>query len=122
MKKLALGLFAAVALTGAALADAPAADPMASRYENTVTLTDAKGAVTKVHYNKDGTLTVIQPDGAKVTGKWALKDSKLCVTLDAGPAAGKEGCNPFAEHKVGDTWDVTLADGTKSKAALVAGR
>jgi hypothetical protein len=121
MKKLALGLVAAVALTGAALAAAPA-DPMASRYENTVTLTDAKGAVTKVHYNKDGTMTVTQPDGAKVTGKWTLKDGKLCVTLDAGPTAGKEGCNPFADHKVGDTWDVTLADGTKSKAALVAGR
>ena len=121
MKRLALGLFAAVALTGAALAAAPA-DPMASRYENTVTLTDAKGAVTKVHYNKDGTMTVTQPDGTKVTGKWTLKDGKLCVTLDAGPTAGKEGCNPFADHKVGDTWDVTLADGSKTKAALVAGR
>ena len=51
-----------------------------------------------------------------------VKDGKLCVTLDAGPTAGKEGCNPFADHKVGDTRDVTLADGTKSKAALVAGR
>jgi hypothetical protein len=26
------------------------------------------------------------------------------------------------KQSAGDTWDVTLADGTKSKAALVAGR
>lgn len=117
MKKLALGLLAAAALATAAIAS----DPMASRYENTVTITDANGT-TKIHYNKDGTLTTIAPDGTKGTGKWAVKDGKLCVTLDSGPNAGREGCNPMTERKVGDTWDVTLADGTKAKAALVAGR
>jgi hypothetical protein len=118
MKKLALGLIAAVAMTGAAFAS----DPMASRYENTVVLTDANGAVTKVHYNKDGTMTTILPDGAKGTGKWAMKDGKLCVTLDQGPTAGKETCNPFVERKVGDAWEATMADGSKAKVSLVAGR
>jgi hypothetical protein len=118
MKKTALGILAAAMLATAAIA---AADPMASRYENTVTITDATGT-TKIHYNKDGTMTTIGPDGAKGTGKWTMKDGKLCVTLDQGPNAGKEGCNPFAERKVGDSWDVTLADGTKAKASLVAGR
>lgn len=119
MKKIALGLVAAAMLAGAAIA---AADPMESRYDNTVTLTTADGAVTKIHYNKDGTMATVQPDGSKGTGKWAMKDGKLCVTLDQGPTAGKEGCNPFVERKVGDSWEVTLADGTKAKAALVAGR
>lgn len=117
MRKLALGLFAAAAL----MAGPALADPMASRYENTVALTDASG-VTKIHYNKDGTMTTTLPNGTKGTGKWAIKDGKLCVTLDQGPNAGKEGCNPMVERKVGDTWDVTLADGTKAKASLVAGR
>jgi hypothetical protein len=40
-------------------------------------------------------LTTLLPDGTKGTGKWAAKDSKLCVTLDAGPAAGKETCSPL---------------------------
>jgi len=108
-----------VMLAGAAIA---AADPMESRYANTVTLTTPDGAVTKIHYNRDGTMTTVLPNGAAGTGKWAMKDGKLCVTLDAGPAAGQENCSPFVERKVGDTWDVTLADGTKAKAALVAGR
>jgi len=118
MKKLAFGLVMAGMLAGAAWA----ADPMQTRYDNTVTLTAANGQVTKLYYNKDGTMTTLLPDGTKGTGKWAVKDGKLCVTLDAGPTAGKESCNPLVEHKVGDTWEVTLADGTKAKVALVAGR
>ena len=44
MRKLALGLVASVFAFGAA----HAGDLMASRYENTVTITDAAGAVTKI--------------------------------------------------------------------------
>jgi hypothetical protein len=117
MKKIVLGMVAAVMFAGMAMA----ADLMASRYENTTTLTNANG-VTKIYYEKDGTLTTLLPDGTKGTGKWAVKDGKLCVTLDAGPNAGQENCSPLAEHKVGDSWEVTLADGTKSQVALVAGR
>ena len=112
-----LALLAAIAFAASAIAG----DPMASRYENTTTLTDANG-VTKIYYNKDGTLTTVLPNGTKGTGKWRAKDNKLCVTLDAGPAAGQETCTPMVERKVGDTWEVTLADGTKAKVALVAGR
>lgn len=120
MKRILAGV--AVAVLSSSLAFA-AADPMQTRYENTVTVTNAKGEVTKLHYNKDGTLGVVMPDGTKATGKWALKDGKLCVTADAGPTAGKEQCNPFdATKKVGDSWELTGADGSKSKVALVAGR
>ena len=118
MKKLALGLIAAAMIAGTAMAS----DLMAGRYENTVTLTAADGKVTKLHYNKDGTMAITNPDGTKGTGKWAVTDGKLCVTLDQGPTAGKENCNPAVERKVGDTWDVKLADGSTAKAALVAGR
>lgn len=117
MKRIVLGLAAAVALSAAAFADV-----MASRYGNTVVITDTKGGVTKLMYDKDGKMSVVMPDGTKGTGKWALKDGKLCITADAGPTAGKEQCSPVAEHKVGDEWEVPLADGTKAKAKLVAGR
>jgi YD repeat-containing protein len=117
MKRFVFGLVAAAALSTAAFAD-----PMANRYGNTVTITDSKGAVTKLMYDQDGKMSVVLPDGTKTTGKWAVKDGKLCITADAGPTAGKEQCNPVTDHKVGDEWEVPLADGTKGKAKLVAGR
>jgi hypothetical protein len=120
MKRILAGVAVAVLSASLALASD---DPMASRYDNTVTVTNAKGEVTKIHYNKDGTLSVIQPDGTKGTGKWAMKGDKLCITPDQGPMAGKEQCSPFAAgKKEGDSWEQTLADGTKVKVAIVAGR
>lgn len=121
MKRILAGV--AIAVFSTSLAFAAAEDPMQSRYDNTVTITNAKGEVTKLHYNKDGTLAVTQADGTKGTGKWKLSGDKLCVTPDAGPTAGKEQCSPFtAGKKVGDSWDQTLADGSKVKVAIVAGR
>jgi hypothetical protein len=117
MKRFVIAFAAATALAGAAFADV-----MASRYGNTVVITDSKGGVMKLMYDKDGKMSVVMPDGTKGTGKWALKDGKLCITADQGPTAGKEQCNPVTEHKVGDEWEVPLADGTKGKAKLVAGR
>ncbi|MEQ1929626.1 MAG: hypothetical protein ABL957_03720 [Parvularculaceae bacterium] len=118
MRKIALALAASLLTVGAALAG----DPMASRYENTVTLTDASGAVTKIYYNHDGTMKTVMPDGTAGTGKWALKEGKLCVMLDQGPTAGVESCNPLTDRKVDEEWDIPLPDGSKLKAKLVKGR
>jgi hypothetical protein len=118
MKKTAAALAACLVMSAVAYAS----DPMESRYENTVTITDSAGAVTKIHYDRDGKLKIIMPDGTVGTGKWTSKEDKLCITLDAGPAAGIESCNPMAARKVGEEWEVALADGTKAKAALVKGR
>jgi hypothetical protein len=120
MKRILAGI--ALATFSASLAFA-ADDPMASRYDNTVVLKMADGKETKLHYNKDGTLGVTQPDGTKGTGKWKLNGDKLCVTPDAGPTAGKEQCSAFtAGKKVGDSWEQTLADGSKAQVSIVAGR
>jgi YD repeat-containing protein len=116
MKRILVGAVALALSTTLAFAD-----PMASRYGNTTVITNAKGEVTKLHYNQDGTMTVILPDGTKTTGKWVVKDGKLCVTPDAGEFKGKEQCNPLADKKVGDTWEITLSDGSKAKVAIVAG-
>jgi len=111
----------AVAAFSASLAMA-ADDPMANRYGNTTVVTNAKGEVTKLMYNKDGTMTVVQPDGSKVTAKWAVKEGKLCITPDGGPMAGKEQCNPFdPSKKAGDNWEITAGDGSKVKISIVAG-
>ncbi|HAH09255.1 MAG TPA: hypothetical protein DCL54_01585 [Alphaproteobacteria bacterium] len=116
MKKLMLGAAVLVSATAAW-----ASDPMAARFGNTVTITDSKGAVMKLMYKQGGAMDVKLPDGTAGTGTWVVKDGKLCVTSNVGPTANKEQCNALTEHKVGDTWDVTLADGSKAKAALVAG-
>jgi YD repeat-containing protein len=119
MKRILAGV--AVAVLSSSLAFA-AEDPLANRYGNTTTVTNAKGEVTKLTYKKDGTMTVVQPDGTKVPAKWAVKDGKLCITPDVGPTAGKEQCNPFdPSKKAGDSWEVTGADGSKIKVAIVAG-
>lgn len=116
-------ILAAVAVAAFSASMAIAADDlMASRYDNTVVVKAADGKETKLHYNKDGTLAVTQPDGTKGTAKWVVKDGKLCITADAGPTAGKENCNPLAAHKVGDAWEQTLADGSKVAVSIVAGR
>lgn len=116
MMRMMLAAVAAVAMTAAA-----SADPMATRIGNTTSLTDKDGKVTKVCYKAGGTLDAVGPDGVKGTGKWAVKDGKLCVTPDMGPNAGKESCNPLADHKVGDEWEVPAPDGSKWKAKLTAG-
>ncbi|NWG70120.1 MAG: hypothetical protein HXY23_00710 [Parvularculaceae bacterium] len=118
MKRIALALAASFFVAGAALAG----DPMASRYENTVTLTDPTGAVTKIYYNKDGTMKTVMPDGTEGTGKWAVKDGKLCVVFDQGPNAGVESCNPLVDRKVDEEWEVPGPGGMKIKAKLVKGR
>lgn len=119
MKRILAGI--ALAAVSASIAFA-AEDPMAARFGNTVTITDAKGGVTKVHYNKDGTLSAVQPDGTKGTAKWVVKGDKLCITPDAGSMAGKENCNPLAAHKVGDSWEQKAPDGSTWKITLTAGQ
>ena len=120
MKRILASVAFAVLSTSLAFA---AADPMEGRYGNTVVVTYADGSQIKLHYNKDGTLGVVNPDGSKGTGKWVLKDGKLCVTADAGPNAGKEQCSPFTGgKKAGDSWEQAMADGSKIKVEIVAGQ
>jgi hypothetical protein len=119
MKRIMLGVAALALSTSLAIA---ADDPLANRYGNTTVVTNAKGEVTKLTYKKDGTMGVVLPDGTKGTGKWKHADGKLCITPDAGPMAGKEQCNPFdPSKKAGDSWEITTADGSKVKVAIVAG-
>jgi YD repeat-containing protein len=120
MKRILAGVAVAVLSSSLALASD---DPLANRYGNTTVVTNAKGEVTKLMYDKNGTMAIVQADGTKITGKWVVKEGKLCVTPDGGPMAGKEQCNPFdPSKKAGDSWEVTTADGAKVTVAIVAGQ
>lgn len=117
----------ALGLAGAAVA---AADPMAGVYGNTVIVTNAKGEVTKVWINKDGTYKVQSSTGQAGTGKWAVKDNntKYCSIPDlpasapAGTAAPKESCSEFHGGKnPGDKWQQKDADGQPITVEVKAG-
>jgi hypothetical protein len=115
----------AFAALGVSLAFA-AADPMASRYGNTVVAKTADGQeVARTYYNADGTYSRKTADGAESKGTWKMDGDKLCATQTepAPPAGAGTLCLPFPGPKtVGDTWEATLPDGTRLTVTLQSGR
>ncbi|NWH08383.1 MAG: hypothetical protein HXY22_07035 [Alphaproteobacteria bacterium] len=111
-----------ITATAVLFSTAAFADPMATRYDNTTVITNAKGEVTKIHYNKDNTFEAMGPQGT-MKGTWAITDGTLCLTqTEPAPAAdAKPICNPVAEHAVGDKWEMGEGD-AKVMIELVAGR
>ena len=110
----------AVAAMILALAAAPAfADATADAFAaNTVVATGANGAVLKFKFNPGGGYTMTAGDQT-ISGAWAVEGSQFCIT----PQGGDKSCSPYAANrKVGDTWQVTGADGVAYSVALVAGR
>ena len=124
MKLILMGVAALALSTTFAIA---ADDPMASRYGNTVVAKGADGKeVGRTYYNADGSYTRKTADGKESKGTWKMDGGKVCLaqTEPAPPAAmAAPVCVPFPGAKnVGDSWDVTLPDGTKLTASLVKGR
>ncbi len=122
MKRIVAGLVAAALSVSMAMA---ADDPMASRYGNTVVAKGADGKeIGRTYYNADGSYTRKQ-GAAESKGTWKMDGGKICLTQTepAPPAAQGTVCLPFpGAKKVGDSWEVTLPDGTKATATLQQGR
>jgi hypothetical protein len=117
----------ALAAFSASLAFAAAEDPMASRFGNTVVAKGADGKeIGRTYYNADNTYSRKTADGKESKGTWKMEGGKLCLTQTE-PAPEKpemaKQCLPAPEaKKIGDSWEVTLADGTKVTATLQKGR
>ena len=122
MKRILAGMV--VAALGVSMAVA-ADDPMAGRYGNTVVTTSADGKEAgRSYFNADGTFSRKTAAG-EIKGTWKLDGDKVCITQTepAPPAGTPATCIPAnGGKKVGDSWDVTLPDGTKLKATLQQGR
>lgn len=118
-------ILAAVAFAASAVVALAAEDPMAGRYGNTVVTTTADGKEAgRSYYDADGKFSRTTPAGT-VKGTWKLDGDKVCITqTEPAPAAGATPtCIPAnGGKKAGDSWDVTLPDGTKLKATLQKGR
>ncbi len=116
MKKIigALVTVFALAFSGMAYADTF----MDSTFGNTVTVSIADGTVVASYqFDADGAFAVTGADGSNTTGTWALDGSNLCLTIGEGT-----NCNEIEDRNVGDSWDVTDADGSVMTITIVAGR
>lgn len=121
MKRLVFSALALLASAGLAHAD-----PFASMYGNTVTITAPDGAKSVAYVNQDMTWEQHLPSNAVLKGSYAWKDAQtVCFTqTDPAPKAGDPPvCSGGqADHKVGDTWTLTGNDGKTSTLTLTAGR
>lgn len=117
-----IAILAAVAVMAAA--SAAAADPMASAYNNTVTITYPNGAMTKMHIDADGSYVAKAPDGSTAKGSWKIENGSTCFTQTepAPPAGTPANCSPTVERKVGETWTAPGPNGSTLNVSIVAGR
>jgi hypothetical protein len=119
IRTLILSAVAGIALAGAAFAS----DPLESRYGNTTKATNAKGEVTKLWYNADGTFTG-DANGTAIKGTWKVEEGKVCLTqTEPAPEAGAptNQCNELQQHAVGDKWSIGEGE-NKIDIELVAGK
>ncbi|HTT97812.1 MAG TPA: hypothetical protein VMF58_07155 [Rhizomicrobium sp.] len=123
MKRIALGLTAAVFTVAAAHAD-----PFAVAYGNTVTQTLPDGSKTIIYVNADKTWEQHRSNGLVVKGTYSWQDdTHVCFTVtDPAPADASKAtnCNEIkGDHKVGDTWTEPMPDGKgQITMAITAGR
>ena len=100
MKRILAGI--AVAAMSVSLAFA-AADPMASRYGNTIVISGPDGKeVGRVYYDADHKVVRKLADGKEVKGTWAMEGANLCFTqTDPAPATPAEAkqCTPFQARR-----------------------
>lgn len=122
MKRIALGLAAAVLSAAAAQAD-----PFAVAYGNTVTQTLPNGSKMTIYVNADKTWEQHMADGKVVKGTYSWKDdTHACFTeTDPAPADPSKAtnCNEIkGDHKVGDTWTEPMGNGQNITMSITAGR
>ena len=120
MKRVLLVAAVLLASAGSALAD-----PYATFYGNTVSITGSDGTKITTYINAD--MTWEQHVGSTATkGTYAWKDgTTACFTqTDPAPTASQAPVcfQNQAAHNVGDSWSVTGSDGKPVAITLVAGR
>lgn len=123
MKHALLATAALLALAGTA----HAADPYASWYGNTLTITGSDGSKLTVFVNADMSYEQHFANGAVEKGTYAWKDaSTACYTqVDPAPSSPDKATNCFPDqvaHNVGDTWTTQMPDGKTYSLTLTAGR
>ena len=107
---------AALAVPAITLAAPATADVGAGLVGNTVTLTAADGAVTKIYYPDASNIVVKAADGSEIAGSCRVSDNTICTTMgeapenctapiEEAPAVGGSGTIEGEQGNVG--WTVT---------------
>jgi hypothetical protein len=99
---------------------APAGDPMAPLYGNTVVMVDSGGLESHTHFNPDHTFDGVAPAyNYPFKGTWSIDaGGNLCRVFDpVPPTVTNPVCGPMSAHVVGDKW----TDDKGGTATLVAG-
>lgn len=100
------------------------ADPFASMYGNTLTITDG-GKTSKAFVNQDMTWEQDMPDGTVMKGTYMWKDaSTVCFTSVTPPPKPGDApfCTAMAAHNVGETWADKDPAGNPETLTITAGR
>lgn len=114
MRKALLFVLAAFATLGVANAGT-----IEASFGNTLSATDANGAVTRYYFNADHTYAMTLPNGTRIEGTWEADAQQTCLT----PTGGARDCNAFeSQHVLGDNWNVTMPDGSTLVVAITPGR
>ena len=126
MKKVFNSLLVSGLVLGGATA-AQAAD-LSILFENTVEMSASMNGgaamTSQYHYNADGTVHVVTPQGES-SGTWAVNGDEMCTNLKSPNGQEQKICNPVADMEgasIGDSWEFSPAEGLTIKGALVAGR
>jgi len=98
-----------------------AAEPMANMIGNTLVEAYPDGAVQKIWVKGNHTYSAVDRKGMKIAGVWWMENNEFCHVHTAPTETPKHCEVPFAEKKIGDTWEVTETNGEKVKFTLVAG-
>lgn len=105
-------------LASLTLAAGPAnAGAMDQALGNTLTLTDAAGAVTQYYFEPDGAYAERRADGQQARGNWEVRGERLCLT----PQGEGRYCIPFqANRNVGESWEIQTATRELMYVAMVS--
>lgn len=93
-------------------------DTIENSFGNTFVAKTPHGDV-KFHFNADKTYSQINPDGSSAKGSWSTANAKITLSPQGGAPVTLD---YETNHRVGDTWNAVLADGTPAQVALVSGR
>jgi hypothetical protein len=112
-------LLAALAAAAAPSAVMSALEPA---FANTIVSTYPDGRQAKAWLNRDGTYRGQGRTGRVTSGRWAVKDGKICLRQQRPIPIPLAYCTEVREGGVGTTWTAKAVTGEAIRLELVAGR
>ncbi len=117
---MAIAAGAALGCAGPALAISPGA--LVPAFENTIVSTSADGRSARLWLDTDGRYRGMGRNGDASSGRWSIKNEKLCLRQGRPVPMIVSFCTPIVEGGVGTAWKTKSVFGEPLSVELVAGR